>query len=118
MASQVGIKHTTGDIVMIRDEESPIRASEISELWQLRNDHQLVMVQTRTESSRIVDGQETLRKGSLRMLRRRAVERLAEVREPEDYLQVQPIHRRDSSTSLNSRRPQYLIRMKPGVTLP
>ncbi len=118
IASQIGIQHTTGEIVIIRDECSPIRASEITELWQLRNDQRLVMAQTRDQSSQDVSGQEIVRKGSLRMLRRRAVERLAEVREPEEYLQVQPFQRHDDSSSLTSRRPKYLIRMKPGVALP
>ncbi|NLX54385.1 MAG: glycosyltransferase family 2 protein [Planctomycetaceae bacterium] len=45
-AIQTGMAHTTGDIVFVHDEATPISASELRNLWSLRNDCRLVVART------------------------------------------------------------------------
>jgi hypothetical protein len=47
---QTGMQHTVGDIVFVHDEATPIRATELRSLWNLRYDPELVVA--RTESCR------------------------------------------------------------------
>jgi cellulose synthase/poly-beta-1,6-N-acetylglucosamine synthase-like glycosyltransferase len=42
-AIQTGMTRTTGDVVFVHDESTPISASELRNLWSLRNDRELVM---------------------------------------------------------------------------
>jgi len=45
-AIQTGMAHTTGDIVFVHDEATPISASELRSLWSMRNDCGLVVART------------------------------------------------------------------------
>ncbi len=90
-AVQTAMTQTTGDMVFVHDETTPIRVSELRQLWNLRNDRQLVMARAQTPRrslsphllERLSTWGEQLRatqdepaQGGLQMIRRETVEQL------------------------------------------
>ena len=105
--TQVGLKHTTGDLVIIQDVDREPSLQEIREIWQLRNDQQMVMVQPPTAAMEF--------KGGLKMMRREVIEKLSTIREPEQHLSIERV-RYDRQSSV-ARAPQFLVRLKQGISL-
>ncbi len=105
MVTQAALRQTTAPIVMIVDRLEAVSSQELRELWKMRGDQQLVMVRPQ--------GNLELRRGTTRMLRRPAIEKLARVPHPEEFLQVHTTHpehvRREGEYA---RPPRYLVRLK------
>lgn len=80
-AIEAGIHRTRGEIILIHDPATPLGAGALQSLWQMRNDHDLVMAQSRSTDSpgrpyaRIATHRATPadRGGSLQMIRRCAM---------------------------------------------
>jgi len=107
-ATQIGMKQTTGEIVIVVDSRDAFSPAEMTDLWRMRHDTQLVMV--RSPDFPIVDN---FQRNGLRLLRRRAIERLAECPDVEKYSNVQFTHRGHSSyVGENTRSPKFLVRIK------
>lgn len=112
-ALELGLRQTSGEFILVKESSGPLSAVELLAIWQLRDDPQLVMVQWPRHAS--ADSLAGVRSGSLRMLRRTAICRLADCRHPERHLQVEPYWREDSrATSPSDRRAPYLIRVTHG----
>lgn len=89
-AVESALKLTSGDVVFVQDEGGEIRAAEIRQLWQMRNDRDLVMARAATPRralsphllERLHHWGEQLRhaeaesRGGVQMIRREAVEQL------------------------------------------
>lgn len=106
--TQVGLKKTRGDLVMIQDVDRHISLLEIRDVWNLRSDQQMVMVQP---SSAIVG----MEKGGVKMLRRRAIEQLSTINSPEECLSVERV--RHDNADRKTRSPQFLVRLKQGAMI-
>jgi glycosyltransferase involved in cell wall biosynthesis len=46
-AVEAGIRRTTGDIIFVHDPSQPLGLAELQRLWRMRNDDDLIMVQSR-----------------------------------------------------------------------
>ncbi len=110
IVTQAALRQTTGPIVMIVDRLAAVSSQELRELWRMRNDQRLVMVRPQEHDE--------LRRSTTRLLRRPALERLAGVRHPEDFLQVHASHpgiiQREGEYA---RPPRFLIRLKSARNL-
>jgi hypothetical protein len=81
-AIEAGLRETKGEVVFVHDPSQPFGASSIRSLWQLRNDDDLVMAQSRSvdrAASRVVPMPISRRRrvsasSSIQMIRRQAVE--------------------------------------------
>lgn len=105
--TQSALKHTFGDLVIVQDVDVEPSLQEIRDIWQLRNDQQMVMVQPPSDG--------TLAGSGLKMLRREVIERLSTIREPEQHLSVERVRLDQRST--NCRAPQFLVRLKRGASI-
>jgi glycosyltransferase involved in cell wall biosynthesis len=52
-ALKTGMMKTRGDVVFVHDEDAQIRISDLKQLWELRNDDQLVMARVDAPSRRL-----------------------------------------------------------------
>ncbi len=90
-AIRTGMTHTDGEVVMVQEEDSPIRGIEIRRLWTMRHDPQLVMARAdgapRPLSPELLDrlvswadqlysSSTDSNQGGIQMIRRQAVEQL------------------------------------------
>jgi glycosyltransferase involved in cell wall biosynthesis len=91
-AMETGMTRTTGDVVFVHDEATPISATELRQLWSMRNDSELVTARAemprRFSTRHVLDrvsawgGQRHWASaahgpGGVQMIRREAVEELA-----------------------------------------
>jgi glycosyltransferase involved in cell wall biosynthesis len=93
-ALETGMTRTQGDVVFVHDEDTPISAAELRNLWSMRNDRELVTA--RAENPRCFPAPHVRNRlsawndpahaappscgvGGLQMIRREAVEELAAV---------------------------------------
>lgn len=51
-AVETGLAQTSGDILFIQDEHAPLDSSKLHRLWELRNEEELVLAQTRVRKQR------------------------------------------------------------------
>lgn len=105
--TQAALKDTTGDLVIVQDVDFEPSLQEIRDMWQLRNDQQMVMVQPPSVGNGAI--------GGLKMLRREVIERLSTIREPEQHLSVERV--RMDQRNPERRVPQFLVRLKHGATI-
>ena len=105
--TQAALKHTTGDLVIVQDVDFEPSLQEIRDMWQLRNDQQMVMVQPPSVGNGTT--------GGLKMLRRQVIERLSTVPQPEQHLSVERV--RMDQQSPERRAPQFLVRLKHGAAI-
>ncbi len=108
--TQLGLRETTGEYLIIQNPNTTISVSELNELWSLRYDQKLVMVQSPSDSA---DPQQ--RFGGLKMIRRSAIQRLSRIDDPQSKLDVAPMHRRAGWKPHG--RPQYLVRLDSTAAL-
>lgn len=52
-ATDIGLKHANGNLVVVHESYEPIDLSELRQLWELRHDPKLVMARARTRTKRI-----------------------------------------------------------------
>ena len=110
-ALELGLRNTSGEFVLVKETDDRISPIELDAVWQLREDPELVMVQW-PQASEGTAASRGIRSGSVRMLRRTAIQRLADCADPEEHLRVQPYWRQDRSGEvLPENRPPYLIRV-------
>lgn len=89
-AVRIGMEHTDGEVIFVQSPIERPKAQQLSELWKLRNDDEIVVAQPQSYSQpcpmdsslirRLVQWGATLREeertGGLRMIRRSALEQL------------------------------------------
>jgi glycosyltransferase involved in cell wall biosynthesis len=57
---RAGLSRCTGDVIFVKDDASPVRASDLRSMWQMRSDEQLVMAKSPAHShSRSADAPAT-----------------------------------------------------------
>ncbi|MHB0960724.1 MAG: glycosyltransferase family 2 protein [Pirellulaceae bacterium] len=101
-AMQTGMRQSIGDVVFVHEETTPIRATELRRLWEMRHDQELVTARTEAPCPpRTPHGLDRLtvwgdpvlhpsnahRFAGVQMLRREAVEELAAVQ-----AESEPLH--------------------------
>jgi glycosyltransferase involved in cell wall biosynthesis len=105
-ALQTGMTRSTGDVVFVHDEATPISATELRQLWEMRHDGGLVMAGAETPrrslNSQMFDGlsvwgdqtrhlSDAHSFGGVKMIRREAAKELASVQaEPAEYRAGRP----------------------------
>ena len=102
--TQVALRHTAAGIVMFVDSIADVRFAEIRELWEMRDDRELVMVRPR------IDAAHPRRSGAVRMIRRAAIDRLSQIPNPESFLHVDASH--TQAGMIGNSHPRYLVRMQ------
>ena len=89
-AVRIGMEHTDGEVIFVQSPTERPKAQQLSELWKLRNDDEIVVARPQSYSQpcpkdsslirRLVQWGATLREdestGGLRMIRRSALEQL------------------------------------------
>ena len=96
-AAKVGIEHTSGEIVLIHDIESPLSGETIREFWAMRDDDELVFAQSenhrRQVQSEVGSGHGVTAWAGTQMLRRSAVDDLQ--RQQKDPPRINRVTRTD-----------------------
>ena len=120
-AIEAGIHRTTGEIVFIHDPTLPLGASALHRLWQMRDDDDLVMAQSRATGvplRSLLDlpsGRRTSAsaRSSIQMIRRRAIRELPS-RRPEPSFTVDRVTRTDllDEPAEALRLPKLLTRLR------
>lgn len=127
---KTGLENTVSEIVIIQQQQSPLSESDLRDLWQMRNDSQLVMAQTEPARQnlpsgliqRLVAWGSALNKsaseseGGIQMIRRQAVQQLGQPEVANTRLRIDRAERtgkvvRDESPS-ETRRPNLFSRIK------
>lgn len=132
VAVQTGLQRTNGEIVMICEDLDRLSPQQVRQLWELRNDPQLVMVHPASSCERQLlqfdSSSTTVQKsatsqtnvtsmggmGGIRMLRRTALLRLENSNNRPLPMQVERLIRADPSTAAKTGQhlPHLLVRFK------
>ncbi|ADB16694.1 glycosyl transferase family 2 [Pirellula staleyi DSM 6068] len=110
MAAKQGITRSSGEVVLVQEEDTPIRTADYRKLWALRSDKSLVMARSTTPQpaakpaamdgkviDRLVEWGHAMRSaaaehqgpGGVQMIRRSAVEQLSDIDAANDELVVE-----------------------------
>ena len=124
---KAAMQQTSGELIFVHDPQTPLRVGELQRLWEMRHDKQLVMARAQPQQSsqdrllkRLAMWTQALQRsteragGGMQMIRRQAVDQLADCPAPERELVLERIDgaqriNRDSGTQ---RPPTFLSRMR------
>jgi glycosyltransferase involved in cell wall biosynthesis len=130
-AVETGLRHTTGEIVLVQDDQTPISSSQLQRLWRMRNDQPFEKM-TRAETGASVEAAETASRlvakarklhphdrreaayHGTAMIRRSAVEQLGSLANPTSHLAAHRSVRADQQEKdgIPSEGPNFLLRLR------
>lgn len=124
VAVRTGIQRTSGEVILVHDHLGPISSNDVRQLWQLRDDPNLLIARTDGQQShlntntihRLLEWSDELKnlekaevQGGIQMIRRQAIHRMSDLDTAESGINVKRISRTDMAQTTPRKSERQIV---------